>query len=53
MLLSLCLECHFLHMHAHTQIGLSIKLIKVDMQTTAESSLVGDEINQSLTIFFC
>jgi len=46
MLLSLCLECYVLHTHAYAQIGLSFKLIKVDMQTTTEYSLVGDQMTQ-------
>lgn len=52
MLLFLCLECHFLHTHAHTQIGLSFKLIEVDMQTTTESSLVGGEITKVCQYFW-
>lgn len=51
MLLSLGLECHFLHTHAHTQIGPSFKLIKVDVQTTTEGSLVGDEITKVCQYF--
>lgn len=51
MLLSLCLECHFLHTHAHTQISLPFKLIQVDMQTTTERSLLGDEMTKGCQYF--
>lgn len=37
--------------HAHAQIGLSLQLIKADMQTTTTGSLGGSWNDQNVSIF--